>query len=518
MPFEAQCIPDWRGHGVEKKELVAALKKAGLKKVMNGWLKCLIVLVALPVLFTIYFYIGGIEWGDWTIPNEADLRLELCDVPDAENAYLALQALTNLYHVAKNGDETATISDKTFARYYGNPFFTDGDNYEREKWAAARRDPSAPKRAARILAENAEFFKSFRGPLSLKKFTDVDTRLWNAKMAKGGKPPWVYELPLYKPFIDFAQLVVLRAQVILEQGDVVSAVSDIDQIHGLGQLVMANNESMIAYLVGAMIEEYSYWKMCDVVALGKATDEIIEVFSKMLVISEANAPMAWERGLKAEITRHFEGVEWVCKHPDLIFSWMLNANALDSLDPSPSFVGKILSGWPGYAKFAFHRREMLYRQAMLGRTMLAGDEDLTEMIEHEIPRNPLSPNFAGNVLVAGSSPRFGSFAKEKCMNRIRPRLVIAAEKWRRAHGGENPPSLDALVPDYLAAVPRDPWSQAGEPIKYDAALGVAWSVGEEGRYDYRKIVKDHATESKTSVDGDTQKYAFCLDGKPVELR
>ena len=78
------------------------------------------------------------------------------------------------------------------------------------------------------------------------------------------------------------------------------------------------------------------------------------------------------------------------------------------------------------------------------------------------------------------------------MNRICPRLVIAAEKWRRAHGGENPPTLDALVPDYLASVPKDPWSKSGEPIKYDATLGVAWSVGKDGK-----------------------KYAFRLDGKPI---
>jgi len=34
--------------------------------------------------------------------------------------------------------------------------------------------------------------------------------------------------------------------------------------------------------------------------------------------------------------------------------------------------------------------------------------------------------------------------------------------------------------------------KSGEPIKYDAALGVAWSVGKDG-----------------------QKYAFRLDGKPI---
>ena len=517
VPFEAKCIPDWQGHGVEKKELVATLKKAGLKKTMSGRLKFLIWLVASPIvlaaLLTIYFYIGGIEWGDWTIPNEAELRLELRDVPDEENAYLALQALTNLYRVAEGDGNTKEISNKTFVRYYGNPFCIDND--DREKWAAARHAPSSPERAARILADNAEFFKAFHAALSLKGFVDTAQRLEDAKRKREGGTPWVSYLPLYKPFIEFAQLVSLRTQVAIEKGDVESAVSDIGEIHALGQLLKVNNESLVGYLVGALIEKISSGKMCDVVAIGKASDEVIERFSKMVAVSEANASLAWERGLKAEIAMYFEVVEWTCKRPDLVFSWMLNAKLRNSLDPSPSLSGRMLSVWPGFAKFAFHRREMLYRQAMFDRAMLTCDDDLIEMIEHEIPRNPILPNGIGNILIVSMTPIFSQYAKSGMIDRLRPRLVIAAAKWRRAHGGKNPPTLDALVPDYLAAVPKDPWNKSGEPIKYDAALGVAWSVGKEGEYDYRKVVKERADGNDLQVDGDTQKYAFRLDGKSV---
>ena len=521
LPFEAQCIPDWQGRGVGKKELVAVLKKAGLKKTMNDWLKCLVVLVVQLVVLTIYFYIGGIEWGDWTIPNEAELRLELHDVPDAENAYLALQALTNLYHVTESDDASAEISDKTFVRYYGNPFFTDGDNDEWEKWATMRRDSSSPQRAARILAENVEFFENFRKALWLKSFANTDARLEDAKRIKEGKPPWLSYLPLYKPIIGFAQLVAFRAQVALERGDIESAASDIGEIHALGQLVMANNESLVAYLVGALIENYSYRKMCDAVALGKATDEVVERFNKMVAVSEANAPMAWERALKTEIAVNSEGVDWMCDHPAHALNALLFRSDVYDKDGnilSPSRLCRILSGWPGFAKFAFHRREMQYRIAMFGHALLADDDDLAEMISHEIPRILFLPNFLGNRLLS-KMPDLCSLLNDvdrrARTDRLRPHLVLAAAKWRKAHGGENPPTLDALVPDYLVAVPRDPWSKSGEPIKYDAALGVAWSIGKDGKYDYRKIAKDHATGSNVSVDSDTQKYAFRLDGKPI---
>ncbi len=42
--------------------------------------------------------------------------------------------------------------------------------------------------------------------------------------------------------------------------------------------------------------------------------------------------------------------------------------------------------------------------------------------------------------------------------------ALATERYRRAHDGDAPGSLDALVPDYLAAVPQDPFS--GQPLRY----------------------------------------------------
>jgi hypothetical protein len=42
--------------------------------------------------------------------------------------------------------------------------------------------------------------------------------------------------------------------------------------------------------------------------------------------------------------------------------------------------------------------------------------------------------------------------------------TLAVERYRRAHQGRLPTALDALVPQFLAAVPRDPFS--GSPIVY----------------------------------------------------
>ncbi len=450
--------------------------------------KFLIGLALLPVLLTAYFYIGGIEWGDWTIPNEAELRLEVRELPDEDNAYVALTALTNICTVVHDdkdsgdGEKSERMSDKDFTFYYGKAF-PEGDGEERAKWEVARNDPDSPKRAARILADNVKFFEGFRTALALKGFYEKEEELLK------DLPPLLRPSPYIGYFISFTKLVKLKVQVALEHGDLASAASDIGDMHALGQIFSTNCTSMVGYLVGDLIEKMSYEKMCDAIALGKVSDEAIKRFCKMVERSEAHAQLCWERAIKAELARNVKTVEWFCNLSDKNYKFDWPESDSRGKREIEKHIRRF-NWWPGLFKFCFHRREMIFRQAEAFRSMLA----------HEEPKLEFDgkwwiaflPNGIGRLHGDALMPLFELFFQECSINRIRIRLVIAAEKWRRAHGGKNPPTLDALVPDYLASVPKDPWSKSGEPIKYDATLGVAWSVGKDGK-----------------------KYAFRLDGKPI---
>lgn len=54
--------------------------------------------------------------------------------------------------------------------------------------------------------------------------------------------------------------------------------------------------------------------------------------------------------------------------------------------------------------------------------------------------------------------------------------TMAVERYRRAHDGQPPSSLDALVPEYLRTIPQDPFD--GKPLKYRVAADsyVVYSV------------------------------------------
>lgn len=62
-------------------------------------------------------------------------------------------------------------------------------------------------------------------------------------------------------------------------------------------------------------------------------------------------------------------------------------------------------------------------------------------------------------------------------------VACAVERWRLVHADALPPTLDALVPQFLAAVPEDPMD--GKPLKFRPRPKgfVVYSIGEDGTDD-----------------------------------
>jgi hypothetical protein len=63
------------------------------------------------------------------------------------------------------------------------------------------------------------------------------------------------------------------------------------------------------------------------------------------------------------------------------------------------------------------------------------------------------------------------------------RVVVAIERYRRAHADAVPAALSELVPQYLDAVPEDPLT--GQPLRYHATPDayMVYSVGPDGNDD-----------------------------------
>jgi hypothetical protein len=81
--------------------------------------------------------------------------------------------------------------------------------------------------------------------------------------------------------------------------------------------------------------------------------------------------------------------------------------------------------------------------------------------------DPLPIGFTGMAL--------GSAGRELAARRLAI-AVIAMERFRRAHGGALPASLDALAPALIPAVPQDPFSGASILYRHDEEGYVVYSV------------------------------------------
>ena len=89
----------------------------------------------------------------------------------------------------------------------------------------------------------------------------------------------------------------------------------------------------------------------------------------------------------------------------------------------------------------------------------------------------VSPNSVGELLFAIAAPNFDRFNLKRCLLDVevgatKLRLALRAHRHDR---GALPTRLAALVPRYLSEIPQDSFD--GEPLRYDAAAALVWSVG-----------------------------------------
>ena len=108
------------------------------------------------------------------------------------------------------------------------------------------------------------------------------------------------------------------------------------------------------------------------------------------------------------------------------------------------------------------------------------------------------------------------------------RVALAVERFRMKTG-DYPPTLAALVPEYLDAVPRDPYQFAG-PIKYrnEETQVVIYSVGwdetdhggvyDENEEDWVESVRRNVFREETEYDDDEEKVVESEPGYDVLVR
>lgn len=478
------------------------------RKYVLASLKTLVLAVLLvAAAFTLYLYIGGFDDVTGLSLDDADLIVELDDVPDDENAFLTFMSATNYYSVAS--DYRADLDDNQFLDY--GVAFTNEAYYA----AKARSLTNAAERADAILASNETFFATMSKGVRQKSYRNVSPRV----------PPFeTFSMPPITTFVAFARLLRLKAQRELERGELDAATDTIAEIHAFGRLVLENEPSCVGYHLGGTIQCYAYGKMCDAVGMGLATDTMLDRFSKLVKADAAAADADVARAIRGEYTTGRSGLDVMTRERiESGIDWGNHALSflygIFGCDYSPSWTGRIteafyrvLLRWPGYMRFALHPHATRARLVAIARKAIAGEDVSSERVSKALSAPNCFGNGIANVFVSalqasGKTVARIRFAQTKAM------VVLAVAKWRLKNGNGNPPTLDALVPEFLPSVPADPWDREHRPLSYHPEDGVVWSVGQFGHLNYIKYLGAHRVVKK-SIRKELPKCAFRIDGRP----
>ena len=457
------------------------------------------VIVGAPLLVTAWFYIGGIETGDTSLRDDADLLWTAPDVADEDNAFIAIMAATNLINCTTLGTNSWDKVDMSFVSGYAN-INTNRDSTARR----IRADPGAGEKADRILADNEAFYSAFAKGLERNEFRNADPIIKELG----------YPFPSVLLYMRMAQFWRLKIRREAERGEWEKAANSLEVLRRFGRFVSDGKANRFPeFSIGIMMMENVLNEMVGLVVMGGYGEDSLLRFAAIAKEDEAAFSSNCTHVVRGEYT-HI-----VAELPK-----KRAADLLRTLDCDSSFrrICPVLEHWPFYRDFALGERWTRRRLADVAHSFLRGEIDYA-VYERFYPGNPFVRNWAGRERVYGFALCCGNLLGGSWGNRrklrlhARAQLVIAAARWRLAHDGEMPPSLDALVPQYLPAVPADPWSKDGKPLNYDAATGVVWSVGESGDFDYSKLPVEKSRRLRGKIGKYVDRFAFRLDGKPLEL-
>ena len=473
------------------------------------FLKRVGVMVALvAVCLFAYLFLGGI---DAEHPAAPDLGLGVQTVKEEDNWYVALVAVTNLVSLTEDEQRfvsSASSSPREWWRIH---------DFASEKDALAKLDA--------LIARHGELFKRLGG--------NVHRRGW-------WRPPQDVPAdanPGHRVYEDCAlitgwvvKLLDLKIKRELDQGEFMFAFADMKTFYSLGLAVMRGAEGLVAcesakgQLRKTMRRFMPFVTQLDGEQLAVLRQLLDEQAADMIATS-ANAYARQVAAAEA----HFD---WLYRRGGVE---QMQANLLSALSSVSGKLGKGVEGVsraafkvPNFNRFSFHFNRSLARyyeeSAKTHANLLRGKYDLAIRAQYVLPQNPkwnlpVYPNWLGRVVFASLAEQGGWSCLLSAASRFAvsaDRVVIAANRYR-LDKGEYPRELQALVPDYLDAVPDDPFGDG--KLGFNVAQGTVHSVGENGGFDGVVPPEGAKVLHFTNENGVRRwytPYIRRLDGKPLE--
>lgn len=276
--------------------------------------------------------------------------------------------------------------------------------------------------------------------------------------------------------LDWCRPLLLRAAVALARGDTAAAMTDIRLVHSLAERLMGEG-CFIGQLMGGAVAD-----MLPAVAGQRFdlwTDGELEALAALAGSYAGAAERSWRLAVGNEAA-FFDGCLRVVE-ADFAKTGIVDIDGekaegmrmASPTAPRPSQDFVAFRHWMATERLAYARGLLrLHRSLAAALALPAGPERAAALSALKADAGETEkrlPHLA--ALCFPTVDGFVNLGTHGGNHASAMRAAVAVERWRRAHGGALPESLEVLVPDWLDAVPSD--GELGAPLHLEK--------GEDGR-------------------------------------
>ncbi len=271
-----------------------------------------------------------------------------------------------------------------------------------------------------------------------------------------------------------------QAQLAAHDGTGSDVALPLRRLLGQARVVEDGHLSLVGHLVAIGFESRAANVVQDAaatLAVGDADDEMSPQDARLLVelLLKNDDAGRFRQAMSMEILFQQNAIDYLHKHGSFDFTYSGAAGEITAGDRLQAmFMRPYL--WRNAETMLRLSRSMIddANHAAIGQARADVDEHAAEV--DAVQQNPTLLYAA--VLMPSLDRRLVTNYRGRAHKALAA-VGLATAIYRADHADALPPTLEALVPDYLPAVPVDPLGD-GQPLQYDADRGIVWSVGDNG--------------------------------------
>ena len=402
---------------------------------------CVAFWYALPRMLSLFF-----SHDEQKIGN-SDLLLHKVSIPDRNNGYFSVSKIT---------DESVYLPDSN------KSFDVDYTNYEKPvSWNQSLVDS--------VLLRNAQ-------PLAALSDAASESYFQFPKYADPANLKADMELYPLNALRRLTRLQAVKALSLARQGKGSEALAEAAKLTVLGHHIIVGHNSLIGSLVGVATQRLGSETILQILQMSNpGKGALLNTLKK--VEESSNTKEGYKDAFRFEYTYTLNSIDE-----------SVNAKLQEEID-AMAREGAITHAVAKYAKHGYYYKpnqtkdlytELYARQlSFIGEQCVVGPDPELEHRRAVGWKLVFTENAVGKLLFSATGLSLGSVIAKQCQNDLALNVAkaeLGLYVYKIDHGVV-PASLDKIVPDYMPALPIDPYNK--QPLHYNVKEKLLYSVGEK---------------------------------------